>query len=136
MKNEPTKLPMRKLIDYLENGKSVSTAEEFKEFLHYSIKIAKEFEIEELALIGDAHCDGMYKMREILEEQDLVNNNNEYIKEKFDKELPDVDNPADNIIEFQNGSKMMISGSLPTPQFIKNALKELKAFEKSQKNNQ
>lgn len=76
MNTEVEKLPMRKILDFLEANKSVSSKEEFNEFMKDSIHMAKELEVEELALLGDAHYDGMCEMRELIQEQNLIENTN------------------------------------------------------------
>lgn len=115
MNTEVEKLPMRKILDFLEMGRTTTPSTEVDpaDFYNELEKLAQELEVEELALLGDAHYDGMCEMRELLQEQNLLENTNVYIKGKFNKELPDVDDSIENLVEFGNGTKIIISGVYP-----------------------
>lgn len=113
MNTEPTKLPMRKLIDFMESRAQDPVPTNGKNFFQELLSIAEELEVEELTLLGDAHYDGMDQMRSLIDQQNLIENTNGYIKEKFDKELPDDSGSIENLVEFGNGTKMIISGVYP-----------------------
>jgi hypothetical protein len=91
MKNEPLKLPMRKLIDFMESRAQDPVSTTGKNFFEELLDLAAELEVEELAMIGDAHYDGMAQMKEIMEQQELLPKTDEYIMDKYSKMLPSVD---------------------------------------------
>ena len=97
--NNPTKLPIRKLIDFMESRAKDPVPTNGKNFFSELLSLAEELEVEELALIGDAHYDGMSKMKELIEEQNLLENTDSYVKEKFDKEFPEESDDFDFVLD-------------------------------------
>lgn len=110
MNTEAEKLPMRKILDFLEMGRTTiaTSKEDPANFYNELEKLAQELEVDELALLGDAHYDGMCEMRELLQEQNLLENTNVYIKGKFNKELPDVDEDISIQRNFMAGNAPVI----------------------------